>query len=131
MSPRSMTSAEKIYDAVMRLPIVAYQMFLISRELSAIRGLIAFHPYFGGDWPFLMTVFARVAGVIFIAAILLLSISRFRPVGIGRAVGRHFDGNDPGRNHTGDSGGAGSGPFDEHHARSEEAGDGRSVCAHQ
>ena len=70
-----------IYDAVMRLPIVAYQLFLISRELSAIRGQIAFHPYFGGDWPFLMAVLARVAGVIFISAILLLSISRFRPVG--------------------------------------------------
>ena len=76
-----MTSAEKIYDAVMRLPIVAYQLFLISRELAAIRGLVAFHPYFGGDWPFLMTVLARVAGVIFISAILLLSIARFRPVG--------------------------------------------------
>jgi protein-S-isoprenylcysteine O-methyltransferase Ste14 len=76
-----MTGAEKIYDALMRLPIVAYQLFLISRELSAIRGLIAFHPYFGGDWPFLMTVLARVAGVIFIATILLLSIARFRPVG--------------------------------------------------
>ena len=76
-----MTNAEKFYDAVMRLPIVAYQLFLISRELSAIRGLVGFHPYFGGDWPFLMTVSARVAGVIFISVILLLSISRFRPVG--------------------------------------------------
>ena len=70
-----------IYDSVMRLPIVAYQLFLISREISALRELIAFHPYFGGDWSFLMTVLARVAGVIFISAILLLSISRFRPVG--------------------------------------------------
>jgi len=65
----------------MRLPIVAYQLFLISRELTSIRGLIAFHPYFGGDWPFLFAVCARVAGVIFISAILLLSILRFRPVG--------------------------------------------------
>jgi protein-S-isoprenylcysteine O-methyltransferase Ste14 len=76
-----MTSTEKFYDAVMRLPIVAYQLFLISRELTSIRGLIAFHPYFGGDWPFLFAVCARVAGVIFISAILLLSILRFRPVG--------------------------------------------------
>ncbi len=76
-----MTNAEKFYDAVMRLPIVAYQLFLIARELSAIRGLVAFHPYFGGDWPFLITIAARVAGVIFISAILLLSISRYRPVG--------------------------------------------------
>jgi protein-S-isoprenylcysteine O-methyltransferase Ste14 len=76
-----MTRAEKLYDAVMRLPIVAYQLFLIARELSAIRGLVAFHPYFGGDWPFLVTVAARVAGVIFISAILVLSILRFRPVG--------------------------------------------------
>jgi protein-S-isoprenylcysteine O-methyltransferase Ste14 len=76
-----MTKAEKLYDAVMRLPIVTYQLFLIVRELSGIRGLVAFHPYFGGDWPFLMTIAARVAGVIFVSAILLLSISRFRPVG--------------------------------------------------
>lgn len=76
-----MTNAEKYYDAVMRLPIVAYQLLLISRELSAIRGLVAFHPYFGGDWSFLMTVSARVAGAVFVSAILLLSISRFRPVG--------------------------------------------------
>jgi protein-S-isoprenylcysteine O-methyltransferase Ste14 len=76
-----MTNTDKIYDALMRLPIVAYQLFLISRELSAIRRLIAFHPYFGDDWSFLMTVSARVAGVVFIAVILLLSISRFRPVG--------------------------------------------------
>ena len=75
-----MTNAEKFYDALMRLPIVAYQLFLISRELSAIRGLVALHPYFGGDWAFLMAVSARVAGVIFITLILLLSISRFRPV---------------------------------------------------
>jgi protein-S-isoprenylcysteine O-methyltransferase Ste14 len=76
-----MTKAEKFYDALMRLPIVAFQLFLILRELSAIRGLVAFHPYFGGDWRFLMTISARVAGVIFISVILLLSISRFRPVG--------------------------------------------------
>jgi protein-S-isoprenylcysteine O-methyltransferase Ste14 len=76
-----MTSAENFYDAVMRLPIVAYQLFLISRELTAIRGLVAIHPYFGGDWSFLMTVSARVAGVIFVSVILLLSITRFRPVG--------------------------------------------------
>ena len=76
-----MTNAEKFYDAVMRLPIVAYQLFLILRELSAIRRLVGLHPYFGGDWPFLITMAARVAGVIFISAILLLSISRLRPVG--------------------------------------------------
>jgi len=76
-----MTKAEKFYDAAMRLPIVAYQLFLILRELSAIRGRVGLHPYFGGDWPFLMMISARVAGVIFISVILLLSISRFRPVG--------------------------------------------------
>jgi protein-S-isoprenylcysteine O-methyltransferase Ste14 len=75
-----MTDAEKFYDAAMRLPIVAYQIFLLSRELSAIRQLVGFHPYFGGDGPFLMTVTARVAGVIFISAILFLSIYRYRPV---------------------------------------------------
>ena len=76
-----MTTTEKLYDAVMRLPIVAYEVFLIVREFSGLRGLVALHPYYGGDWPFVLTVAARVAGVIFISAILLLSIARYRPVG--------------------------------------------------
>jgi protein-S-isoprenylcysteine O-methyltransferase Ste14 len=75
-----MTNAEKYYDAAMRLPIVAYQLFLILRELSAMRRLVGFHPYFGSDWPFLMAISARVAGVIFVAAILILSITRLHPV---------------------------------------------------
>ena len=75
-----MTNAEKFYDAVMRLPIVAYELFLILRELSAMRRLVGLHPYLGGDWPFLMTISARVAGVIFLSVIALLSISRYRPL---------------------------------------------------
>ncbi len=75
-----MTQADKLYDAVMRLPIVTYQLFLIVREVAAIRSLVALHPFFGSDWAFLLAVGARVAGVLFISAILLLSIARYRPV---------------------------------------------------
>jgi protein-S-isoprenylcysteine O-methyltransferase Ste14 len=80
MASESMTGAEKFYDAVMRLPIVAYELFLVLRELSAIRRLVGLHPYLGGDWPFLMTISARVAGVIFLSVIVFLSVSRHRPL---------------------------------------------------
>jgi protein-S-isoprenylcysteine O-methyltransferase Ste14 len=75
-----MTNAEKIYDALMRLPYVAFQSFFLVREVSGIRTLIAFHPYAGGDWPFVMTIAARVSVVIFITVLLSFYVSRFRPI---------------------------------------------------
>ena len=75
-----MTNAEKIYDAGMRLPYVVLQLFFLARELSGIRTLIGFHPYFGGDWSFVMTLAARVSVVIFITVLLSFYVSRFRPI---------------------------------------------------
>jgi protein-S-isoprenylcysteine O-methyltransferase Ste14 len=75
-----MTNAEKLYDAVMRLPYVAYQLFFLVRELSGLRTLIGLHPYVGGDWPFVMMVAARVSLIIFIIVLLSFYVSRFRPV---------------------------------------------------
>jgi len=76
----SMTNGEKIYDALMRLPYVAFQLFFLVRELTGMRTLIAYHPYAGGDWPFVMTIAARVSVVIFLTVLLSFYVSRFRPI---------------------------------------------------
>jgi protein-S-isoprenylcysteine O-methyltransferase Ste14 len=74
-----MTTSEKLYDALMRLPYAAFQLFLLVREVAGIRALIAYHPYAGGDWSFVMTLAARVSIVIFIAVLLSFYVSRLRP----------------------------------------------------
>jgi len=74
-----MTTTEKLYDALMRVPYAALQLFFLARELSGIRALIAFHPYAGGDWSFVMTLASRVSVVIFITVLLSFYVSRFRP----------------------------------------------------
>lgn len=76
-----MTSAEKFYDAVMRLPVVAFGLLFLVREIASLRGIVAFHPYFGGDWAFLMTLAGRIAIVMFLAVTVCFHASRFRPVG--------------------------------------------------
>ncbi len=75
-----MTTAEKIYDAAMRLPIIAFDLFFLGREVSGIRGIVATHPYIGGDWPFMFTLAARTSIVIFLAVAVALHISRYRPI---------------------------------------------------
>ncbi len=76
-----MTAGEKLYDAAMRLPIVALTLYFLGRETLGIRALIATHPYFGGDWPFLLSLTSRVSVVIFLAVLAALHISRLRPIG--------------------------------------------------
>lgn len=76
-----MTPIEKVYDVAMRLPIVAFTLFFLGRELAGIRGLVATHPYFGGDWPFLGALAARISIVIFLAVLAALHIFRHRPIG--------------------------------------------------
>jgi protein-S-isoprenylcysteine O-methyltransferase Ste14 len=71
---------KKIYDALMRLPIVAFTLFLAGRELLSMRSLIATHPYFGGDWAFFTTVAARVSVVVFLVLLVALHAMRRRPV---------------------------------------------------
>lgn len=75
-----MTNTEKFYDAVMRLPVVAFGLFFLVREVSGLRGIVAFHPYFGGDWAFLMTLAGRVAIVMFLAVTIGFHATRYRPV---------------------------------------------------
>lgn len=80
MTHATMTTTEKFYDAAMRLPIVAVTLFFLGREAAGIRELVATHPYFGGDWPFLMTLAARNSVVIFLAVLASLHLSRYRPI---------------------------------------------------
>ena len=75
-----MTAAPKLYDAVMRLPAVLFELYFLVRELAGIRVFVAAHPYFGGDWPFLIALAARVSVVIFIAVLAILFLSRRRPI---------------------------------------------------
>jgi len=75
-----MTLPEKLYDAAMRLPYTAFQLFFLVRELSGIRSLIAHHPYAGGDWSFVMTLASRISVILFIAVLLGFYVSRFRPI---------------------------------------------------
>ncbi len=75
-----MTSGEKLYDALMRLPIIAFNMFFLAREVTGIRQIVALHAYFGGDWLFLFTLTARVSIVMFIVTLICLFASRYRPV---------------------------------------------------
>lgn len=76
-----LTVREKLYDAVMRLPIVALTLYFLGQEILGMRGVVATHPYFGGDWPFLMILTARVSVVIFLAVLAALHLSRLRPIG--------------------------------------------------
>ena len=75
-----MTTGEKLYDAWMRLPIVALTLFFLARETGALRQLVGSHPYFGDDWPFAANVAARVSVLMFLVLLALLHGSRRRPV---------------------------------------------------
>lgn len=75
-----MTAGEKLYDALMRLPIVALTLFFLGREMLALREVVGTHPYFGGDWPFVANVAARVSVLMFLILLAVLHASRRRPV---------------------------------------------------
>lgn len=75
-----MTKREKLYDAVMRLPVIAYDLFFLARELSSMRGIVAFHPYFDEDTSFLITLASRSAILIFLATCICFHVLRYRPI---------------------------------------------------
>jgi len=45
-----------------------------------MRGVVAFHPYFGGDIPFLIHLVSRSAILIFLVACIGFHVSRYRPI---------------------------------------------------
>lgn len=75
-----MTPLEKLYDGLMRLPIVCFEMVFLVREAQGIRQLVAAHPYIGDDWSFVATLFARLSVVAFIVVLIVLHLGRLRPV---------------------------------------------------
>ena len=75
-----MTTAEKLYDAVMRVPIVALTAFFIGREALAVRDLVGAHPYLGGDWAFFLTIASRISLMMFLVLLAVLYLFRRRPV---------------------------------------------------
>ena len=71
---------DRLYDAVMRLPIAGLTLYFLIREGGAVRDLVGGHPYFGGDWIFFMQVAARVAICLFLVVLVVLYLARLRPV---------------------------------------------------
>lgn len=74
-----MTKTEKFYDVVMRLPVIAFDLFFLVHEVSGMRSVVGSHPYFGGDWSFLATLAGRVSILIFLTVSICFHISRYRP----------------------------------------------------
>ena len=75
-----MTKAEKLYDVMMRSPVIALFSYFLVRETSALRDIVGYHPYFGGDWPFLATVAGRVSILILLTVSVCFHASRYRPI---------------------------------------------------
>ena len=71
---------DRLYDVLMRLPIVALTVYFLTREGAGVVNLIGAHPYFGGDWVFFMQVAARIAICMFMAILVTLYLARLRPV---------------------------------------------------
>lgn len=69
-----------LYDALMRFPIVLFNLFLLFREFSALRGLVASRPYFGIEWHFFVAVAARISTMVFLVLLAVLHLFRRRPV---------------------------------------------------
>jgi len=72
--------SSRLYDALMRMPVIAFELYFLVREVAGIRAVVAAHPYFDGDWLFFVGLAARVSIVMFIAVLVALHISRRRPV---------------------------------------------------
>jgi protein-S-isoprenylcysteine O-methyltransferase Ste14 len=73
-------SDTRLYDTLMRLPIVVFTGYFLLRESIAIREIVGVHPYVGGDWRFFIAVAARIFIMIFLVLLASLHLSRYRPV---------------------------------------------------
>ncbi len=71
-----------LYDAAMRLPIVLFNGFWLIWEVEGLRSFVGTHPYFdfAGDSAFLLSVVARITLVLLLACLVLLHLTRRRPV---------------------------------------------------
>ena len=52
---------DKFYDTLMRVPIIAYTIFFVVRELNGLRQIIGQHPTFDHDLGFIFNLAARIS----------------------------------------------------------------------
>ena len=69
---------EKFYDIALRLLLIACFLCLLALELQRMRGIVAVHPYFGGDLPYLIGLASKSAIVVFLCACIVLHASPYR-----------------------------------------------------
>lgn len=67
-------------DALMRLPIVAFNGFWLVWEWQGLRRLIGSHPYLGSDGAFFLSVVARVTLLALLLGLVAFHLTRRRPV---------------------------------------------------
>lgn len=71
---------EKLYDLLMRVPVVGLTVYFLWREIDGLRAAIGLHPYLDYDWPFLLSVAARVAVIQFLVLLGIFFLTRRRPI---------------------------------------------------
>src|SRR5437879_934439 len=75
-----MTTDHRLYDILMRLPIVSFTLFFLVREMIALRDLIAARPHFSDEWHFAIAIVARISVMMFLLLLAAFHLSRYRPV---------------------------------------------------
>ncbi len=75
-----MVTDRRLYDVLMRLPIVSFTLFFLVWEMIALRGLVAAQPHFASEWHFAITIAARISVMVFLVLLAVFHLSRHRPV---------------------------------------------------
>ena len=75
-----MTTDHRLYDVLMRLPIVSFTLSFLVREMIALRELIAARPHFSDEWHFAIATAARISVMMFLVLLAAFHLSRYRPV---------------------------------------------------
>lgn len=75
-----MNSSSRLYDAVMRLPIVAFTVFFLAWEIWALRALMAAHAYLSDYGQLFVSIAARISTMMFLVLLAALHLFRYRPV---------------------------------------------------
>ena len=73
-------ASDKLYDAAMRLPVIAFNSFWLIWEFQGLRSLIGAHPSLDSDWAFFVQVAARIVLMLFLLFLTLLHLVRRRPL---------------------------------------------------
>ncbi len=71
---------EKLYDTLMRVPIICFTIFFAVRELMALQVIIGRHPSMDSDVAFFFTLAARVSVIQFMLLLVLFHFVRHRPL---------------------------------------------------